>query len=95
MGIGDKVSASGHDDPASAPPSHPDAITLTVTLVASRMPAVSTSGGIATGAWGMSRMVEKGFGKSPGRNRLPMVARKPGGRGMKRSSERSMLELLI
>ena len=87
--------ASGQDDPASAPPPQPAAITLTVTLVASRMPAVSTSGGIVTGAWGMSRMVEKGFGKSPGRKRLPMVARKPGGRGMKRSSERSMVELLI
>ena len=87
--------ASGQDDPASAPPPQPDAITLTVTLVASRMPAVSTSGGIATGACGMSRMVEKGFGKSPGRNRLPMVARNPGGRGMKRSSERSIVELLI
>ena len=42
--------ASGQDDPASAPPPHPAAMTLEVTLVASRMPAVLTSGGMATGA---------------------------------------------
>src|SRR5579862_3911735 len=38
--------ASGHDDPASAPPSHPEAMTLEVTLTASRIPGVFTSGGI-------------------------------------------------
>ena len=86
---------SGQDDPASAPPPHPEAITFDVTPTASRIPAVSTSGGIATGAGGMFRIVEKGFGKWPGRNRLPTVARNPGGRGMNRSSDCSMLELLI
>ena len=70
-------------------------MTLEVTPAASRMPGVFTSGGIATGVGGLSRMVEKGLVKSPGRKRLPMVARKPGGRGMNRSSDRSMAELLI
>src|ERR1700722_19160895 len=87
--------ASGQADPASAPPPHPAAITFEVTLAAWRMPGVLTSGGIGTGVVGRLRMVEKGFGKSPGRMRLPMVARNPGGRGMNRSRDRSTAELLI
>src|ERR1700688_5102472 len=70
-------------------------MTFDVTPAACWMPGVLTSGGIATGAGGMFRIVEKGFGKSPDRNRVLMVARNPGGRGMKRSSDCSMLELLI
>ena len=70
-------------------------MTLEVTLVASRMPGVSTSGGIVTGVGGMLRIVENGLGKSPGRKRLPIVARNAGGLGMNPSRERSIAEPLI
>ena len=81
----------GHADPASAPP-HPNAITFDVTVVAVRMPGVSTSGGMVAGAGPIGAIPEKGLGKLLLRSAFSSVARKPGGRGAMPSSAFSTAE---
>src|ERR1700732_1931129 len=86
--------ATGHDEPASAPP-QPVAMTSLGTPAALRIPGVSTSGGICAGASVLGTREEKGLGKPLPRRMFWMVARNPGGRGTKLARARSLRELLI